>query len=158
MDTIKNFESWKNNIIDTTLFKSGRAKYNPHVTGGKIKYKTSNSEPYYFANISKKDGVFICNIYKKKTDGDTIRIKRKKQDTLKNAHNYVREFLNQKLKNTNKKKEKEKEKEPETEFNLDELMDREERRENIRREKDKTFNYNQPSVKPKRKTILRKFV
>jgi uncharacterized Zn finger protein (UPF0148 family) len=154
MKAIKNFESWKNNIIDNTLFKSGRAKYDPQVTGGKIKYKTSSSEPYYFANISKKNGIFVCNIYKKKIDSESIRIKRKKQDTLKNAHNYVREFLNQKLKKTKKEKDTGKK---EKEFNLDELMDREERRENRRRERDKISDYNQSIIKPKRKTILRRF-
>ena len=82
MKAIKNFESWKNNIIDNTLFKSGRAKYDPQVTGGKIKYKTSSSEPYYFANISKKNGIFVCNIYKKKIDSESIRIKRDRKSVV----------------------------------------------------------------------------
>lgn len=37
-------------------------------------------------------------MYKKKTDGTDKRIRNKIKKSLKLAHNYVREFLNQKLK------------------------------------------------------------
>jgi len=105
MKVLKSFESWNNNIIDNTLFSSGRAKYDPKVVGGVIKYKTGNVEPYYFAEIVKKGDKFICKVYKKKKDGTEIRIRNKIKSELKLAHNYVREFLNQKL---NKKKKKKK--------------------------------------------------
>ena len=98
MKNVKNFESWKNNIIDHTLFTSGKAKYNPKVLGGIIKYKTRNVEPYYHATIEKKGSKFICKIYKKDEDGNDIRIRNKIKNELKIAHNYVREFLNQRLK------------------------------------------------------------
>lgn len=106
MKNMKTFETWKNNIIDNTLFSSGRAKYDPKVYGGVIKYKTGIVEPYYFAEISKKGDTFICKIYKKKKNGDEIRIRNKMKKDLRLAHNYVREFLNQKLK-LKKKKRKE---------------------------------------------------
>lgn len=106
MKIIKAFETWNNNIIDNSLFSSGKAKYNPKVQGGVIKYKTGNVEPYYFADIENKGGKFICKIYKKKKNGEDIRIRNKMKKTLKLAHNYVREFLNQKL---NKKKKRKRE-------------------------------------------------
>jgi len=106
MKNIKTFESWNDNIIDNSLFSSGKAKYHPKVEGGKIKYKTGTTEPYYFADIENKGGKFICKIYKKKKDGEDVRIRNKMKKTLKLAHNYVREFLNQKL---NKKKKRKRE-------------------------------------------------
>ena len=104
MKIIKTFESWNDNIIDDSLFTSGKAKYNPKISAGIIKYKTGNVEPYYFAEIEKKGGRFICKIYKKKKNGDKIRLRNKIKNDLKLAHNYVREFLNQKLKSKKKKK------------------------------------------------------
>ena len=103
---IKKFESWKNNIIDNTLFTSGKAKYDPKVSVGKIKYQTGKSEPYYFAEIISKGNKFICKIYKRRK-GEDIRIKNKIKDNLKDAHNYVREFLNQRLKKDKKRTSKE---------------------------------------------------
>lgn len=108
MKTLKTFETWNDNIIDKSLFISGRAKYNPKVSNGVINYETGTSEPYYFAEITKKGGKFICKIYKKKKNGEEVRVKNKIKKTLKTAHNYVREYLNQKLKKKNKKKEKKK--------------------------------------------------
>jgi hypothetical protein len=98
MKNIKNFESWKNNIIDKTLFTSGKAKYDPKIRTGVIHYKTGNVEPYYFARIEKRGVKFICKIYKKDAGGKPIRLRNKLKNDLKTAHNYVREFLNQKLK------------------------------------------------------------
>lgn len=107
MKILKTFENWKNNIIDDDLFSSGKAKYNPTVSAGVIKYKSGNSEPYYHAQIHKKGTFFICNIYKKTTDGENIRLRHKKKNDLKSAHNYVREFINQRLKrDKNRKKDK----------------------------------------------------
>lgn len=105
---IKTFEAWNDNIIDNSLFVSGRAKYNPKVVGNTIRYSTGTSEPYYYAVIEKKGGRFICKIYKRKKDGEEIRLRNKIKKNLKLAHNYVREFLNQKLKKDKKKKEKDK--------------------------------------------------
>ena len=106
---IKTFEGWKDNFIDDTLFTSGRAKYNPHVINGTIHYKTSNVRPYYFATITKKGEKFICKIYKIDKNGDKVKIRNKikpeiEPDDLKIAHNYVREFLNQRLKKDKEKK------------------------------------------------------
>ena len=102
MKILKTFESWNNNIIDHSLFSSGKAKYNPHVSNGIIKYKTGDTEPYYFAEIIQKGDKFICKIYKKKKNGEEIRLRNKLKKELKLAHNYVREFLNQKLKKKKK--------------------------------------------------------
>lgn len=99
---IKKFESWKNNMIDDNLFRSGKAKYNPQISRNKIKYKTGNIIPYYYASISKHINKFVCNIYKKSSDGGDELIKHKTEENLKNAHNYVREFLNQLLKKDKK--------------------------------------------------------
>lgn len=107
MKYIKIFETWNDNIIDNSLFVSGRAKYDPSVSNGIIHYKTGDVEPYYIAEIEKKGGKFICKIYKIKKNGKKIRIKNKIKDNLKKAHNYVREYLNQRLKKKKKKKEKE---------------------------------------------------
>jgi len=105
MKILKTFEAWNDNIIDKSLFSSGKAKYHPKVIGGVIKYKTGNAEPYFFAEIVKKGDKFICKIYKKKKNGKEIRIRNKIKKSLKTAHNYVREFLNQKLKRLKKKKD-----------------------------------------------------
>jgi hypothetical protein len=104
MRIIKSFETWNNNIIDDSLFVSGRAKYDPEVYNGIIKYKTGNIEPFYFVELSKKGSKFICKIYKRKKDGSEIRLRNKLKKDLKSAHNYIREFLNQRLKNDKKKK------------------------------------------------------
>jgi RecG-like helicase len=106
MKHIKLFETWNDNIIDKSLFISGRAKYNPKVSNDVIHYKTDKSEKEYTAEITKKGGKFICKVYKIKKDGEKKRIKNKIKNTLKTAHNYVREYLNQRLKNKPKKKEK----------------------------------------------------
>jgi RecG-like helicase len=106
MKHLKLFETWNNNIIDRSLFISGRAKYEPKISNGVITYKTGDSEPYYTAEITKKGGKFICKIYKIKKNGKKNRIKNKMKNTLKTAHNYVREYLNQRLKKKTKKKEK----------------------------------------------------
>ena len=66
MKILKTYESWNDNVIDNSLFSSGKAKYNPHVVNGVIKYKTGAVEPYYFAEIVQKGDKFICKIYKKK--------------------------------------------------------------------------------------------
>lgn len=103
MKNIKTFETWNDNVIDNTLFSSGKAKYDPEVVNGTIKYKTGNSQPYYFAEISQKGGKFVCKIYKKKKNGEDKRLRNKIKQELKLAHNYVREFLNQKLKKKKKR-------------------------------------------------------
>jgi len=103
MKNIKTFETWNDNIIDNTLFSSGKAKYDPKVVNGKIEYKTGNIEPYYFAEITSKGGKFICKIYKRKKNGEEKRLRNKIKKELKLAHNYVREFLNQKLKKKKKR-------------------------------------------------------
>ena len=90
MKNLKTFENWNDNIIDNSLFVSGRAKYNPKVYGGVIKYKTGTAEPYYFSEISKKGDKFICKIYKKKKNGEEIRLRNKIKKDLKSEHNYVR--------------------------------------------------------------------
>jgi len=148
MKNIKTFETWNNNIIDDSLFTSGKAKYNPTVFGGTIKYKTGNAEPYYYAEITKKGNKFICKIYKKKKDGKEIRLRNKIKDELKLAHNYVREFLNQKLNKKKKSKEK---------YKSDDI-------EKIIREEPqiqkRDFLPTQPAaeyIKPKSKTIIRRY-
>jgi hypothetical protein len=152
MKNIKTFETWNNNIIDDSLFSSGKAKYDPKVVGGAIKYKTGTIEPYYFAEIIKKGEKFICKIYKKKKDGEEIRLRKK---ILKLAHNYVREFLNQKLKKKDKNRSKKRDRDD---------VDR------VIREEPSIFNdtqmdptYDQPTPmpmpmsKPKSKTIIRRY-
>jgi hypothetical protein len=104
MKNLKTFETWNNNIIDNSLFVSGKAKYHPKVAGGVIRYRTGSIEPYFFAEITKKGDKFICKVYKKKKNGDEIRLRNKIKKTLKSAHNYVREFMNQKLRSLKKKK------------------------------------------------------
>ena len=106
MRIIKKFESWNNNIIDHSLFTSGKAKYDPKVSNGVIRYKTGNIRPYYFAEIYKKGDKFVCKVYKKKKDGSEIRLRNKIKKDLKIAHNYVREYLNQKMKRKLKNKDK----------------------------------------------------
>jgi hypothetical protein len=145
MKNIKTFESWKNNIIDNTLFTSGKAKYNPKVNSGVIKYKTGNYQPYYFARIERKGTKFICKIYEKNKDGETIRLRNKLKNELKTAHNYVREFLNQKLKSKPKKRKKEVEKayRDEPEIRREELM--------------KPILTPMEYIPPERKTIIRRY-
>lgn len=141
MKILKTYESWNDNVIDNSLFSSGKAKYNPHVVNGVIKYKTGAVEPYYFAEIVQKGDKFICKIYKKKKNGEEIRLRNKLKKELKLAHNYVREYLNQKLK---KKKNKLKD-------SNNEDVDR------VIREEP---NYNpEPFIPtpPPRKTVIRRF-
>ena len=145
MKIIKTYETWNDNIIDDSLFVSGRAKYNPTVFGGVIKYKTGNSEPYYFAEIQRKGNKFICKIYKKKKDGEEIRLRNKIKKSLKLAHNYVREFLNQKLKRKTKEKSKGSE-------DLDRIM-----REDPQLSRETNFGEQMPYIKPRSKTIIRRF-
>ena len=106
MKVLKTFETWNDNIIDNSLFISGRAKYEPKVSNGVITYKTKDSQ--YHAEITKKGGKFICKIYKTKKNGTDVRIKNKIKKTLKTAHNYVREYLNDRLRKKDKKKKEEK--------------------------------------------------
>jgi len=146
MKNIKTFESWKNNIIDDNLFNSGKAKYDPKVHSGVIKYKTGNIEPYYFARIEKRGNKFICKIYEKNKDGETIRLRNKLKNDLKTAHNYVREFLNQKLKNKPKKRKKEVEED--THMNEPEIR----RRENM-----EPILPPMEYIPPERKTIIRRY-
>jgi len=156
MKNIKTFENWKDNIIDDKLFTSGKAKYDPTVFGGIIKYKSGNVEPYYFARIQKKGGIFICKIFKKNKDGESIRLRNKKKDDLKSAHNYVREFINQRLKRDEEKVE-----------TNDTFFEPKKRHHNIDNDKLFTDDYSddkpidpyiQPIIEPqKRKTIIRRF-
>jgi len=156
MKNIKTFETWKDNIIDDKLFTSGKAKYDPTVFGGIIKYKSGNSEPYYFARIQKKGGFFICKIFKKNKDGESVRLRNKKKDDLKDAHNYVREFINQRLKRDEEKGE-----------SNDSFFEPKKRHHNTDNDKffpdeyndNKSFEpYSQPAIEPqKRKTIIRRF-
>jgi len=148
MRILKTYETWNNNIIDNSLFSSGKAKYNPHVSNGVIKYKTGNSEPFYFAEISRKGDKFICKIYKKKEDGTEIRLRNKLKKTLKTAHNYTREFINQRLKKDQRKNQDSEE----------EVIPREQPQEFQREIPQKPFlpptEYQAP---PKSKTIIRRF-
>jgi len=109
MKFIKKYETWNNNVIDKSLFQSGKAKYDPKIVHGTIKYKTGDTPPYYFAEIYRKGDHFVCKVYKKKKDGDDVRLRNKIKKELKLAHNYVREYLNQRLKKDKEKKSKDKE-------------------------------------------------
>ena len=93
------FETWNDNNIDDTLFVSGRAKYHPRVSNKKITYKSGHTLPYYTAEILQHGQAFMCNIFKHKLDGEVIRIKHKEKKNLKSAHNYVREYLNDRVEN-----------------------------------------------------------
>jgi hypothetical protein len=146
MKILKTYESWNNNIIDNSLFSSGKAKYNPQVSNGVIKYKTGNIEPYYFAEITKKGDKFICKIYKRKKNGEEIRLRNKLKKELKLAHNYVREYLNQKL------KKKKKSKRPK-----DEYVDRVIREPQVQREAPEFTPEPFIPIPPPRKTIIRRF-
>jgi len=92
------FESWNDNNIDKSLFISGRAKYHPKVGHRKITYHTGTTPPYYTAEILQSGSNFICDIYKHRSDGSELRVRHKIKETLKTAHNYIREFLNDRLK------------------------------------------------------------
>jgi hypothetical protein len=156
MKNIKTFETWKNNIIDDNLFNSGKAKYDPTVFGGIIKYKSGKSTPYYFARIQKKGNFFICKIFKKTKDGESIRLRNKKKDDLKSAHNYVREFINQRLKRDEEKVDSD-----------DAFFEPKKNHNNIDNDRLFTDDYNdnnqvEPYIspimeEPKRKTIIRRF-
>lgn len=162
MKNIKNFESWKNNIIDQTLFTSGKAKYNPQVLGGAIKYKTGNIEPYYHAKIEKLGNRFICKIYKRDEDGNEIRLRNKLKKDLKTAHNYVREFLNQKLKRDIEKSKKDdvqkrdKIYKSDVEINKDDIFEPTQQINKEQINKQQVFR-KQPIFKPKSKPIIRRF-
>ena len=146
MKILKTFETWNDNIIDNSLFVSGRAKYNPRVAGGVIHYKTGNVEPYFFAEITKKGDKFVCKVYKKKKDGEEQRIRNKIKKDLKTAHNYVREFLNQKLRSQKKKKHKDKDVEPSMSMPEPQIQ--------MPMEPMMPMEYQAP---PKSKTIIRRF-
>jgi len=109
----KIYETWNNNIIDKSLFISGRAKYNPKVKGKSINYETDNKD--YIATIKQlSSGRFLCKIYKIK-NGKKVRIRKKLKKSLQTAHNFIREFLNdrvdgKKLRKQHKSKEKTKKK------------------------------------------------
>jgi hypothetical protein len=145
MKNIKTYETWKDNRIDHSLFKSGKAKYDPQVSNGSIKYKTGNKLPYYHAEIKEKGDKFICKIYKKNKDGDDIRLRNKVKDDLRLAHNYVREFLNQKLKRDEEKKDNPKKKKDSIEKSVKKEVDYSEYTPKIE------------DIKPRRKTRIRRF-
>lgn len=142
MINLKTFESWNDNMIDNSLFVSGRAKYHPTVSGGVIHYKTGDVEPYFYAEISKKGDNFICKVYKVKKDGSEKRIRNKVKKDLKTAHNYVRELLNQKLRTEKKKKRKSKGEDVEKIMSMQEPQ---------------TQFLPPPPPQPERKTIIRRF-
>jgi len=146
MKNIKSFESWKNNIIDDTLFTSGKAKYNPKIQAGAIKYKTGNIEPYYFAKIEKRGNKFICKIYEKNSSGKVIRLRNKLKNDLKTSHNYVREFLNQKLKRKSKPKKHKEE-------DIERIIRQEPERRNLMEPQFPPMEYEPP----KSKTIIRRY-
>jgi len=98
MKRLKTFETWNNDIIDNSLFSSGKAKYDPKVVGNKIRYSTGDTNPQYIANITQKGEKLICKIYKVNKKGKNKRLRNKVKSSLKLAHNYVREFLNQRIK------------------------------------------------------------
>lgn len=152
MKNIKTFETWNDNIIDNSLFSSGKAKYDPKVVGNSIQYKTGNTEPYYYAELTQKGNSFICKIYKKKKNGDVVRLRNKIKKELKLAHNYIREFLNQRLKKKKKSKSKEKD---------DEFLDRIYREESEIQQKQQMEPMEAPAPymppPPTRKTIIRRF-
>ncbi len=102
------FETWKDNSIDKTLFTSNRAKHNPKVINNIIEYKTDNGE--YIATIKQVGRKFLCKIYSTKGDGSKIRIRKKLKDNLDTAHNFTREYLNDRLEGKNLKKKKKKSK------------------------------------------------
>ena len=89
---------------------------------------------------------FICKIYKKKKNGEEIRLRNKLKKTLKLAHNYVREFLNQKLKKKKSSKSKADE--------LDKIIRGEEPQ---IQQQPMDFNPPMMATPPPRKTIIRRF-
>lgn len=103
MNHLNIFESWEDNQIDRTLFSSGRAKYNPKVGNKRITYHTGTKPPFYTAEILQMGNKFICNIYKHDSGNNDERVRHKVKSTLKTAHNYIREFLNDRMRK--KKKE-----------------------------------------------------
>ena len=150
--TFKIFETWNDDIIDKTLFVSGRAKHNPKVKNDVIEYKTDNSK--YVARIKQlATGNFMCKVYRINDDGSKTRIRKKVKKTLQTAHNFVREFLNdridgKKLKKSKKKKDK---KEKKSKDPLDKLfVDIDEPGFD-----EPSFDFGEPE-KP-RKTIIRRF-
>ena len=146
------FETWNDDRIDKSLFVSGRAKHNPKVKGNTIEYKTDNGK--YVAKIKQlSSGKFMCKVYRIKEDGSRIRIRKKIKATLQTAHNFIREFLNdriegKKLRKSKKKKDKKKDNKKDP---LDKLfVDIDEPSFD-----DPEFDFNEP--KKPRKTIIRKF-
>lgn len=100
----KVFETWNDNNIDDSLFISNRAKHNPKVFRNTIKYRTDNGK--YTAKIEQIDSdSFICKIYLSK-GGEKIRVKKKTKNNLKSAHDFVRNYLSKKTKNSNKTSKK----------------------------------------------------
>lgn len=147
------FETWNDDTIDKSLFLSGRAKHNPKVKGNIIEYKTDNGGKY-IARIKKlSNGKFLCKVYRVKDDGSRIRIRKKVKKTLSTAHNFIREFLNDRVENKpmgnlSKKKDK---KEKKSENSFDELfVDAGEPNFS-----DSTFDFSE--LEKPRKTIIRRF-
>lgn len=140
----KIFETWNDNTIDSSIFISGKAKHNPKVVNNTIEYETDDGK---YTALIKQIGRsrFICKIYKIDNEGGKIRIKKRIKKSLKTAHNFVREILNDK---TDKKKREKEEisKEPEMEFQPEP-------------EPEFSFEPSQDQFyqKPKRKTIIRRF-
>ena len=149
--TFKIFETWNDDSIDKSLFVSGRAKHNPKVVGNTIEYETDNGK--FIAKIKKIGSKFICKIYKIREDGSKIRIRKKTKKTLKTAHNFVREVLNDRIKEKKKKKKKKKEEiidEP-----LDNLFVDNPPVDDESMDLAEPFDFSEPE--PIRKTIIRRF-
>ena len=105
MRHVRVFETWNDNEIDHTLFKSGKAKYSPKVSNKKIYYKTGNALPFYTAEIHQIGHLFFVDITKHKLDGSQIKVKHRKKKTLKTAHDYVREYLNDRVEHIDQERE-----------------------------------------------------
>jgi len=147
----KIYETWNDDTIDKSLFVSGRAKHNPKVKNDIIEYKTDNGK--YVAKIKKlSNGKFICKVYRIRDDGSKIRIRKKVKKTLQTAHNFIREFLNDRLEGKKIKKSKKKEnKKQKDDDPLDKLfVDIDEPGFS-----DSDFDFSEP--KKPRKTIIRRF-
>jgi len=147
----KIYETWNDDNIDKSLFVSGRAKHNPKVKNNIIEYKTDDSK--YVAKIKQlSSGKFICKVYRIKEDGSRIRIRKKIKKTLQTAHNFIREFLNDRVEGKKVKKSKKKEsKKRKDKDPLDKLfVDVDEPGFS-----DSSFDFSKPEIP--RKTIIRRF-
>ncbi len=144
----KIFETWNDDTIDKSLFVSGRAKHNPKIKNNIIEYKTDNGK--YVARIKQlSGGNFICKVYRIKEGGSKIRIRKKIKNTLQTAHNFIREFLNDRIEGKKTKKEKKKKRKKEKDP-LDKLfVDVDEP------DFSDSFDFDEP--KSVRKTIIRRF-